>query len=219
MRSWLRGSLILVALAVALGATWQASPEALAAEQHEDSGVHDPLQGEASAQAPGPMTATSQDVDLAVWTLITFVVFVLVLKKLAWVPIIEGLDKRESSVFDNIAAAESSRIKAEKMLAEHAARLDKVQDEVREILAEAKRGAEHTKTEIIAAAQQEAEAARQRAVQDIDRARDQALDDLFGHMAKVVGEATEQVLGRTMTGADNERLIDEALSGFAQRKH
>jgi F-type H+-transporting ATPase subunit b len=170
-------------------------------------------------EAEGPMTAHQNDVDLAVWTLITFVVFVAVLKKLAWSPIIEGLQKRESSMFDNLAAAESARIKAEKMLAEHAAKLDKVQDEVREILAEAKRDAEHTKTEILAVAQKEAEATRQRAVNDIERARDQALDELFNQVGRAVYLATEQVLGRSVTGADNDRLIDEALAGFAQRKH
>jgi F-type H+-transporting ATPase subunit b len=56
-------------------------------------------------------------------------------------------------------------------------------------------------------------------VQDIERARDQAMDELFAHMGRVVSEATEQVIGRALTGADNDRLIDEALSGFAQRKH
>ncbi|MBI3864287.1 MAG: hypothetical protein HY290_20580 [Planctomycetia bacterium] len=54
---------------------------------------------------------------------------------------------------------------------------------------------------------------------DIERARDQALDELLGHMGRAVSAATEQVLGRALTGADNERLIDEALSNFAQRKH
>jgi F-type H+-transporting ATPase subunit b len=147
------------------------------------------------------------------------VVFLVVLKKFAWCPLIEGLDKRESGVLDNIAAAEASRLKAEKMLAEHAARLDKVQDEVREIVAEARRDAEYTKNDIIATAQKEAEATRQRAVQDIERARDQAMDELFAHMTRTVSEATEQVLGRALTGADNDRLIEEALSGFAQRKH
>jgi F-type H+-transporting ATPase subunit b len=58
-----------------------------------------------------------------------------------------------------------------------------------------------------------------RAVQDIERARDQALDDLFDHMGRSVREATETVIGRSLTGADNDRLIEEALSGFAQRKH
>jgi hypothetical protein len=38
-------------------------------------------------------------------------------------------------------------------------------------------------------------------------------------MGRCVSQATEQVIGRSLTGADNERLIEEALSGFAQRKH
>jgi F-type H+-transporting ATPase subunit b len=204
-----------IVLAVAIGALPPLARVA-AAEEHAESEIHDPLSGEESAEAPGPITF---EADLALWSLITFVVFLFVLKKFAWGPLIEGLDKREGSVLDNIAAAEAARIKAEKMLAEHAARLDKVQDEVREIIAEARRDAEHTKGEIIATAQKEAEATRVRAVQDIERARDQALDDLFDHMGRCVREATETVIGRSLTGADNERLIEEALSGFAQHKH
>jgi F-type H+-transporting ATPase subunit b len=105
------------------------------------------------------------------------------------------------------------------MLAAHAEKLDKVQDEIRELLAEARRDAEHTKTEIMAAAQKEAEATRHRAVQEIERARDQALDDLFAHMAKCVEEATERVVGRSLTGADHERLITEALGNVTNRRN
>jgi F-type H+-transporting ATPase subunit b len=157
--------------------------------------------------------------DLAIFTFLVFALLLGLLYKFAWGPVTEGLERRELSIRDNIAQAEAARLKAEKMLAEHAAKLEKVQDEVREIIAEARRDAEHTKNEIIATAQKEAEATRVRAVQDIERARDQALDDLFHHMARCVNEATEQVIGRTLTGADNERLIEDALSGFAQRKH
>jgi len=219
MRLWLTGLSVCLALSLLSGAAFAAPTHGEAQGDHEKSGVHDPLEGEASAHAPGPMTATKSDADLAVWTLVTFVVFLFVLKKFAWTPLIEGLDKRETAVLDNIAEAESARIKAEKMLAEHAAKLEKVQDEVREIIAEARRDAEHTKNDIVATAQKEAEATRVRAVQDIERARDQALDNLFAHMGRCVSQATEQVIGRTLTGADNERLIDEALSGFAKRKH
>ncbi len=157
--------------------------------------------------------------DLAIYTFLVFGLLLALLYKFAWGPVTEGLERREASIRDNIAGAEAARLKAEKMLAEHAAKLEKVQDEVREILAEARRDAEHTKNDIVATAQKEADANRLRAVQEIERARDQAVDDLFGHMAKCVNEATEQVIGRALTGADNDRLIEEALSGFAQRKH
>ncbi|HTI50899.1 MAG TPA: F0F1 ATP synthase subunit B, partial [Planctomycetaceae bacterium] len=157
--------------------------------------------------------------DLAIYTLIVLLLLLGLLSKFAWGPVTEGLERRESSIRQNIADAESARVKAEKMLAAHAEKLDKVQDEIRELLAEARRDAEHTKTEIIAAAQKESEATRQRAVQDIERARDQALDDLFAHMGKCVAEATEQVVGRSLTGADHERLITEALGSVTSRRN
>src|SRR5262245_50824032 len=64
--------------------------------------------GHGTHEQKGPITSDLRDVDLAVWSLITFVVFVVVLKKLAWGPLIEGLEKRESGVLQNIADAESA---------------------------------------------------------------------------------------------------------------
>jgi F-type H+-transporting ATPase subunit b len=152
--------------------------------------------------------------DLAFWSLITFVIFVFLLARFAWKPLIAALDKRESRIRDDIAAAESARVKAEQMLAEHAKTLAKVQDEVRAILAEGRRDAEHARQEIVSEAQKEAENAKQRALHEIGRARDGALKDLFEVMASQVAHATEHVLGRSVNGADQDRLIDEALAQF-----
>lgn len=189
-----------------------AEEHAEAAQTHGAHAAH--IGEEGVSEDPGEFKS-----DLAIYTFVVFFLLLGLLYKFAWGPVSEGLERREASIHDNIAGAEAARIKAEKMLAEHAAKLDKVQDEVREILAEARRDAEHTKSEIVAAAQKEAEANRQRAVHEIERARDQALDELFFQMGKSVRLATEQVIGRTLTGADNDRLIEEALSNFAQRKH
>jgi len=182
------------------------------ADHHEAA----PSESEASAEhgdghhESGPPLSPKK--DLALFSLIVFLIFVVVLKKFAWSPLMEGLDKRESKVRQDIADAESARVKAEKALTEHEAKLSAVQDEVKEIIAEARRDAEHTKTEIIAAANKEAEALRQRSLDDIERARDQALGTLFDHMAASVGDATEHVLGRALSGEDQDRLIEEALS-------
>jgi F-type H+-transporting ATPase subunit b len=183
----------------------------------------------AAAEAPrGPVAAEAKEPhqegvplnfkgDLALWSGITFVIFIMLLGRFAWRPLIAALDKREARIRDDIAAAEAARIKAEQMLAEHAQTLAKVQDEVRAILAEGRRDAEHAKQDIITAAQKEAEAAKQRALHEIGRARDAALKDLFDVMASQVAQATEHVLGRSLSGADQDRLIDEALAQFPQR--
>ena len=157
--------------------------------------------------------------DLAIYSFIVFLLLLAILYKSAWGPICEGLEKREQFVLQNIADAESARLKAEKLLADHTEKLDKVQNQVREMLAEAHRDAEHTKSEIIATAQQEAELTKARAVAEINRARDVAIDSLFEHMSKAVAEATEQVLGRSVTSADEDRLIQDALRGVSPSRN
>jgi F0F1-type ATP synthase membrane subunit b/b' len=92
-----------------------------------------------------------------------------------------------------------------------------VQDEIREALAQGRRDAESLKQEIVGQAQKEAVAAKDRAVQEISRARDSALKDLFDVMATEVAHATQHVLGRSVNSSDQDRLIDEALAQFPRR--
>jgi len=157
--------------------------------------------------------------DSALWALVTFLVFLVVLSKLAWKPLNTALEQRETKIRQDIADAESNRVKAEAMLREHETRLNKVQDEVKEILAQARRDADHTKQEIIAVAQREAEATRQRAVADIRQAKDVALGELFDFVSANVMQATERVLQRSLTGDDQERLVREALNELNVRRN
>ena len=163
-----------------------------------------------------PMT---WDRDLALWSVVTFAIFLFVLTKFAWAPLNKALEQREAKIRQDIADAELHRIKAEALLREHEVKLSKVQEEVKEILAEARRDADHTKQEIMAAAQREAEASRQRAVADIRQAKDTALAELFDFVSGNVMQATERVLQRSLTGEDQERLVREALSELNVRRN
>ena len=157
--------------------------------------------------------------DLALWSLVTFTLMMLVLGKFVWPALNAGLIERERKIRQDIADAESNRHKTEAMVKEHEARLAKVQDEVREILAEARRDAEHAKLEIIATAQREAEATKQRAIAEIGRSKDLALAELFDFVSTNVLGATEHVLGRSLTGTDHERLVNESLAQMNVRRN
>lgn len=216
-KAWVIGTTVLLCLFMPLPFAGSAMRTLRAAADATHAGV--PAKEEAKAvlkgeEEPGPIT---WDTDLALWSLVTFVIFLFVLKKLAWTPLITALDQRESRVRHDIAEAESARLKAEQMLAEHVKKMSKVQEEVREILAEARRDAEHVKQDLMSEAQKEADASKQRALSEIGRARDAALKDLFDVMAAQVASATEHVLGRSVTGADQDRLIQEALAQFPGR--
>lgn len=157
--------------------------------------------------------------DTALWSLVTFLVFLFVLSKLAWVPLNEALNQREAKIRQDLAEAEAHRVKAEALLRDYEARLSKAQEEVKEILAEARRDAEHTRQDILTSAQREAEATRQRALADIRQAKDTALAELFEFVSSHVLQATERVLQRQLTGDDHERLVREALAELNVRRN
>ena len=177
---------------------------------HHESGGHG-----AGEHGDAPSLPLDWKADLAIWSLIVFGLFVFVLKKFAWGPLIAGLDKREETLRNQAAETEFAMQKAQTLLAEHEKKLDEARDEVREMIAEARRDAEHTKQDILTQAQQEAEATANRAVDDINQARDVALKDLFDRVSGQVTSATEHVLGRSMSGDDHNRLIEEALTQFS----
>jgi F-type H+-transporting ATPase subunit b len=150
--------------------------------------------------------------DLAIFSLIVFAGLFLVLYAKAWPKISSALEEREAGIRRAIADAEKARIDSAEMLRQHQAKLDSVQEEVKAILAEARRDAEQTKNDIVASANTEATNIKNRAVADINLAKDQALHELFDKMADQVAAATTHVVGRTVTGDDQNRFIREAMN-------
>ncbi len=154
--------------------------------------------------------------DLALWSFVTFVCFLFVMKKFAWAPMISGLDAREAGIKRAIAEAEEGRRKSMALLAEYDQKLKSAEQTVQAMVAEAKRDAERTGQDLVAAAQKEVNALRDRAKDDIRQARDTALADVFSTMNSQVLLATEHVLGRSVNDGDQDRLVSEALAGIAR---
>jgi F-type H+-transporting ATPase subunit b len=162
--------------------------------------------------ADGPsLPGLVPQVDLAFWSLATFLVFLFVLKSTVWGPLQKALTDRESGIRKDLADAEAARAKAADLLKEYESKLAAATDQVKEIIAEARRDAEQTRQDIVATAQKEADAQRQRAVAEIERARDQALSHVFETAATAVADASAKVVGRSLSGDDHERLVREAL--------
>jgi len=145
----------------------------------------------ADAGGGGPLVAKP---DLAIFTLVVFVVLLLVLWKFAWGPISAGLDKREQGVANNIARAEEAASEAEKLIANYEAKLAAASDEVRGMIEEARRDAEHTKQQIVDEAQQAASAEADRARREIETAKASALKELADRTTDFSLELAGQVL-------------------------
>ena len=154
--------------------------------------------------------------DLALRSFVVFLLFLGVLGKFAWKPMIEGLDKREAGIRSAIVEAEENRKKAEAMLADYQKKLKEAEQHVQSMIAEARRDAERTSQDLIAAAQRDVDLLRQRTKDEIRQAKDAALADVFSQLNTQVVLATEHVLGRALQDSDQERLVSEALASIAR---
>jgi F-type H+-transporting ATPase subunit b len=154
--------------------------------------------------------------DLALWSLVTFICFLFLMKKFAWSPMIEGLDKREAGIRAAISDAEDNRRKAQALLAEYDQKLKAAERTVQEMVAEARRDAERTSQDLIASAQREVGAIRDRAKEEIRQAKDTALSEVFSQINSQVLLATEHVLGRALQDGDQDRLVNQALAEISR---
>src|ERR1700736_3851791 len=92
--------------------------------------------------ASGGSFLISPNVGLMVWTLVLFLLSMVILAKLAFPRITEALDKRQHAIEDSIEAAERIRHQADELLDEYRARLAEARKQAEEIIERARRAGE-----------------------------------------------------------------------------
>ncbi len=152
--------------------------------------------------------------DLALWTVVVFVCLLAILWRFAWRPIVEGLDKRERNVADQISEAEAANQKAKEILADYERKLAAAQDEVLAILAQGRRDAEQAGHEMIEKSKEEAKAEYARALEQIDAATAAAIKDLARQSAAMAVDLAGKIVRSRLKPGDHTRLIEQAVAGF-----
>jgi len=149
---------------------------------------------------------------LMVWTLITFGLAVFILWKFAFGPLQKIIDQRRAGIQESMDVAEETRAEAHRILDDYKATLAKVRIEAEEILERSRTTGEHAKAEIMAAAKAQSERVLEQAHEQIERDTRAALRELKGQIAELTALATEKVAASSLSAADQQRLIDEALA-------
>jgi F-type H+-transporting ATPase subunit b len=152
------------------------------------------------------------NVGIMVWTLVVFVISLFILRKWVFPLIGEALDKRAKTIEGDIDAAAELRKDADKLLDEYRERLKEARTQAEEILQRARQTAESHEHEARDRGQELIAEAAKKAERDIDAATKRALDDIRREVADLTIMATEKVTRKTLDDADQRRLVEEALS-------
>ena len=153
----------------------------------------------------------SPNVGLMVWTLLLFVLSMIILWKLAFPRITEALDRRQHMIEDSIDAAEKTRQEADQLLADYRERLTEARRQAEEIVERARKAGEAHERDSEAEAQARRERLMEQARRDIEMETRRAIQDIRREVADLTVMATEKVTRKSLTEEDQRRLVEEAL--------
>ena len=154
----------------------------------------------------------SPDVGLMIWTLLVFAVSMFLLSKFAFPRIAEALDRRQRAIEESIDTAERTKREADELLAEYRRRLTEARTQADEIVARARKTGEHQEAVAVADGRRKREEMIDQARREIQQETQRALGELRNQVADLTVLATEKVTRKSLTDADQRRLVDDAVS-------
>jgi len=149
---------------------------------------------------------------LLLWTIITFIVLLLILWKAAWKPLVEALDSRAEKVRGDIENADRARQEAEKLLAQHKSMMDNAKNEAAKVIADSKAEAEKVKNDIIAKAGADAKDLSDRTRKEINLAKDKALAEIKAEVVTLSTEIAAKIINKNLNPNDQKALVEETLN-------
>ena len=199
-----------------------ATQESHAPDEHTDQSnenahtAHAPHDNSHSNASPNLDKAEEFKKDIAIYTLVVFILMVVLLRIVAWKPIIAGLDAREQKIIGAIEDARKSADEAQLRLEEYEARLAAAAQEANEIVAEGRRDAEATKDRIVAEAAEAAKAEQARAINEIELAKNAALQAVAEQSADMAVALAGKIVGRQLNPEDHSKLVQESLDSLSE---
>ena len=150
---------------------------------------------------------------------IAFILLVLILAKWVYPPNSRIATARESKIAAGVRAAEEAEKRLAAVQEQVAQVLTEARDQARDIVARARREAVVEAEEVKAKARADAEALVQRAQLEITAERDRAIQELRNEVGALVVEAASKVIGESLDPKTHGRLIAQALAkvGDGQR--
>jgi F-type H+-transporting ATPase subunit b len=145
-------------------------------------------------------------------SLMNFAVFFYIVWRVVLVPVGARLAERRDRIEQGLKDADAARRDRESAADQRQAVLAEARREANDILARAQKLSDDVREKGVADTQAEIERQRERALADIEAERKRALADVRGEVAELALLAAGRVVGETMTGAREKRLVDEFLA-------
>ena len=150
--------------------------------------------------------------DTIIFTLINTLIIFLLYRFLLHNKVMAVMESRKEKINSEMKAAEDAQAKAKAMQDEYAKLLEQSKEEAAKIVSDAVKRAGERENQIIAEAQQNAAAIKQKAEESIELEKKKAVNEIKDQISDIVIMASEKVCEKEISKADNEELINKFIA-------
>lgn len=148
---------------------------------------------------------------LIVWTIITFVIVLVILRATAWKPLLGALTAREEKIRSSLKDAQDAQEQARALLEENRRQLALAEEQSQRIIREGRDMGERLKAEILEKANTSARSAVAQAREEIQREKESALTQLRSEVADLAIQAAGKILDANLDTAKQRALVDAVI--------
>ncbi len=145
-----------------------------------------------------------------IWTIVTFLIMVAILKKIAWGPLLKALDERESKIKADVEAAEKGRAEMERVKAEYEVQMQGIESRAKALLLEAEQKGSQVREGILKDAEAQAKKLQERARQELEAEKERLVRELRTQ----VGDMSVEIAEKLMRKSIDKKVQEEALADF-----
>lgn len=159
------------------------------------------------------MDLVTPAIGLVFWTVLIFLILLLLLRAFAWKPILNAVDERNESIKEALAAADKAKEEMIKLQADNDMVLKEARIERDKIIKEARELKEKTISEAKVQAKTEADALVASAKAAIENEKRNAINAIKNEMANLSVQIAEKILEQELSDKEKQkRLIEDMLN-------
>ena len=161
------------------------------------------------------MDLITPESGLVIWSLVTFLILLFILRKFAWKPILGAVSDREEGIKDALASAEKAKLEMQNLHADNERILQEARAEREAMLKDAR----DMKNKIVTDAKDEAQAQASKMIEQaqvaIESEKKAAMAELKNHVAGLSLSIAEKVVREELSNKDKQLKLVEDMLGEA----
>jgi F-type H+-transporting ATPase subunit b len=154
------------------------------------------------------------DIGLMVWTVVTFLIMVAILKKIAWGPLLKVLEDREEKIKMEVAAAEKHRAEMERLKTEYETQLLGIESRARALLSEAEQKGSEAREAILKDAEAQAKKIEARTRAELLAEKERLVLELRSQVGDLSVEIAEKLMRQSLDKKVQDRIVSDFIKNL-----